>query len=1160
MPVGFISPAQANSNEYFVRCTSGANLGPWLCKLCTGRTFVDRIRHSKLKTHIDRVRLDRERRSSVMVPPGLGSRAAEDPSVDEHQHPPEFIPEDTGVPDVPSPIGDDINTNDLFDEDMGESSDELESLYGLSPPEDVDFPGSRESSVDLDDILDAMSDSESSSSGPEHEQSVITETWLPWYPLRKKEHAAALLMLGTGRNLMSTAEYTRIRCILKNVLQVFLPDLGHVKKIRTELKSRLGLRVLERTSPLGNPCFTLSITDIISQELSNPEVCQNIGFLPEIDKSVEVNRFSQSKKWREELQPTLRVPMVEVDGEHFYIYEPAQLVDSVVVLPVFFYKDQVSVRAKCLKVVADPQGGPNFCVAAEPKFDSEIFLDVDVQTFACSFARIELQNGLKWRDCPGTQLLQESPRGLKCIELPNRWREKANGLIIRSVPLVLYSDDTSGNVSKKWNKHMSFYFTLAGLTPKLTNQEYHIHPLCTSNIANALEQGDQIVDELNHTSSTGFQAYDCSLQRNVLVVPFILCHTGDSPMHAEISNTTNPSGTLSPCRVCDLTVESRADKQTETYVQKFVGIDTNWMAASLPFRNWNRTRENTKKLWALTRNPKSIKQFDDLSKQLGTRDSMNLPFAKEVQQIYRSNKHKPKSEQTSQLDIIRHCAHLEGKFGEHMFNPFLRLAAFDGHLDTPVETLHVVLLGVTKYLYRDVVSRLSPNELDNLVGRWQGFKIDGLNVPPIQACNMVHHAQSLLGKDFRIVLQAAPFVFFEFLPDEYRHCWILLVHLASLVFQTRIFNMGVYLSELKIVVARFLKQLVALNAQWTNKPKFHMLTHLPYCVERFGPPSLFATEKMESQNGVTRIASVHSNRHSPGKDIANRFNDERLLRMLISGSSFYDRQIRTRATASSLLRKLFQEKEIRRGLGLNQLGTYTSDKTPQITYPKNTPHSQNVVDCDDPPRELARKWPNVQWKKVLQVGLENGQKVLKGTFVLVDFKKEAGSPICVGQVGGIWEQVGSKTVLVQVRKCRLAPGLEPFYGMKEIKVSSAEAWVRTQNVTCVLNAQHNCHDAKCDVTNTKSYRIERTQSQKKHAEVTHKDTNSFIINAGSHYYSEFHRYVTAAVWDPVTAAEWKDSIQEGLSVWYQCCPPKDHEMDAEDQGQPQDDDPLDINM
>ncbi|KAH9808220.1 hypothetical protein DFH28DRAFT_866842, partial [Melampsora americana] len=68
----------------------------------------------------------------------------------------------------------------------------------------------------------------------------------------------------------------------------------------------------------------------------------------------------------------------------------------------------------------------------------------------------------------------------------------------------------------------------------------------------------------------GFQTYNCSIQQDVLVVPFILCHTGNLPMHAEISNTMNPSSTLLPCWVCDLTVESRADKQTETYVQRFV--------------------------------------------------------------------------------------------------------------------------------------------------------------------------------------------------------------------------------------------------------------------------------------------------------------------------------------------------------------------------------------------------------------------------------------------------------------------------------------------------------------------------------------------------------------------------------------------------------------
>lgn len=86
--------------------------------------------------------------------------------------------------------------------------------------------------------------------------------------------------------------------------------------------------------------------------------------------------------------------------------------------------------------------------------------------------------------------------GVRVIDLPNPWRVRAQGSIIRSVPVALYSDDTSGNVSKKWNKHMSFYLTLGGLQPKLTNQEYYIEPMCTSNTASALELAGLLVDEL----------------------------------------------------------------------------------------------------------------------------------------------------------------------------------------------------------------------------------------------------------------------------------------------------------------------------------------------------------------------------------------------------------------------------------------------------------------------------------------------------------------------------------------------------------------------------------------------------------------------------------------------------------------------------------------
>ena len=82
------------------------------------------------------------------------------------------------------------------------------------------------------------------------------------------------------------------------------------------------------------------------------------------------------------------------------------------------------------------------------------------------------------------------------IPIPNPWRKRAKGKIIRHVPITLYADDTSGNKSKRWNKHVSFCFTLSGLHPDLTNMEYNCHFISTSNVAGPLELAEPIVEEL----------------------------------------------------------------------------------------------------------------------------------------------------------------------------------------------------------------------------------------------------------------------------------------------------------------------------------------------------------------------------------------------------------------------------------------------------------------------------------------------------------------------------------------------------------------------------------------------------------------------------------------------------------------------------------------
>lgn len=221
-------------------------------------------------------------------------------------------------------------------------------------------------------------------------------------------------------------------------------------------------------------------------------------------------------------------------------------------------------------------------------------------------------------------------------------------------------------------------------------------------------------------------------------------------------------------------------------------------------------------------------------------------------------------------------------------------------------------------MYRDAIASIPAGQHQQLYAQWASFDTSGLYCPPIQPVTMVQYARSLVGKEFRVVLQAAPFVLFQYISSEHRVLWTLLAHLASYIFQHEISNKSEYLAELKLLVDRFLAQIVKMSARWTNKPKLHMLTHLAHSIERFGPAILFATEIFESFNGVLRAASVHTNRHSPGRDIATSFLDDALLRVLMTGSTFEDSKLNIRTCAGSKVLQVFDSPAIQKGLGWNK--------------------------------------------------------------------------------------------------------------------------------------------------------------------------------------------------------------------------------------------------
>ena len=92
---------------------------------------------------------------------------------------------------------------------------------------------------------------------------------------------------------------------------------------------------------------------------------------------------------------------------------------------------------------------------------------------------------------------------------------------------------------------------------------------------------------------------------------------------------------------------------------------------------------------------------------------------------------------------------------------------------------------------------------------------------------------------------------------------------------------------MRAAIDHFLTVTARWTPRWFNKPKFHIIMHLPDHVRRFGPAILFATEAFESFNAVIRAQSVHSSRHAPSHDIARGFAQLNQTRHLLSGGYVY---------------------------------------------------------------------------------------------------------------------------------------------------------------------------------------------------------------------------------------------------------------------------------
>ncbi|KAF8803001.1 hypothetical protein BYT27DRAFT_7110917 [Phlegmacium glaucopus] len=892
----------------------------------------------------------------------------------------------------------------------------------------------------------------------------------------------------------------------------YVPSVAHMKEHNKLLQKTCGIDTIPFQGILGHPYHQNSIPQILAQEVRNPRVHCNLHVYPE-DAGPVLREAHQGSRWLDEMPSDQTTPMIRRPNGDYYIYEPALLTNGQCCIPIrwFVRKDQAQdvfyAKVWSLEHIQGNDTTPDgWRVRCDLEYEiCERDLVQNFPMLSQHHSRYSLPHPS--RLLGGFYLFdkvrkKENPTVVSAWEhtnplIGNRWRQQANGKHVMSLSLWLYCDDTSGNQSKKWNEHNSFLFTLAGLPGSETSKEYNIHFICTSNLAPPLEMLDGVVQKIENAQKEGIVTWDCEHKEYVLIFPTVLALLGDNPMQSEMACHIGLQGKAF-CRACTVKrpdsaqvpeanqphdlesnswpttptipttpthvpkIGSKKKKAPETMagmvarVTSFLWIgELRTKAATL---NWlNGYSEKAKKI-----NTRTALKKDRT--ESGIKDTIQEHFFNKLFSSYKSVSGNAGKQAVLDAAIDRLPPDIK--------SAIWRLHGIDPHQDTPVEVLHVILLGFIKYFWRDLIrNELGDNDDKKqlLIQRLSSLDVSGLNISPLNGKTLVQYAGSLTGRDFRHIAQAAPFVIYDLVSPECYDAWISLSKLVPLIWQPEIEDIDKHINILNAEIEGFLLRTALWTNQWFNKPKFHIFIHLTCHIRRFGPAILFATKAFESFNAIIRAKSIHSNRQALSRDIVLAFAQANRIRHLLSGGVFVADNVFP-STSELPKAEMWQSVGPRpeqlvatAGAVTKYLGLADTDKKP------HTIAGQKIQGSDVAEAQFFKTG-----KSVIILNSDTcrpGQSVIvqgnnsRHIACVEEILQEIGSPA--------YNQGKADALLVQTLDIT---GTSEHLRMPQLSAANHYILTRAEDVLCTVNTQHECEKYGCKPTGSRLVRQECTNT------------------------------------------------------------------------------------
>ncbi|KAI5829413.1 hypothetical protein K523DRAFT_385050 [Schizophyllum commune Tattone D] len=918
-------------------------------------------------------------------------------------------------------------------------------------------------------VHDTYSVSDDNHEPTQNRQKRVVAEDSPWAPWPDRVTCGLHVISRLPRSQFSSNDMDVVSWLLRFNGVQDVPSTAQLKSARRVVEEGIGIEIKKHVGALGHTYYVLKPSSHVQLDFANPLVRPHLHFYPE-DVSPRLDQTRQAAHWRHEADPDLLTQMWRNErGIDFYVFEPCMLDDGVVCMPHRFFS-----RAGAIWFEA-------WGMSCKTEADGWVVEQWRALEFPAArmlgsgqdlLAGLSAGPGLPYAtNIVGCSLAADADHLCAWAREPiNPWRRRACGARCVSYRSWLYCDDTSGNRSKKWNEHNSYLMVAAGLDGEHAHRESNVHFLCTSNAAPPLEMLDGIMEDIEESQARGIWVWDWRYDEMVLVIIVVHALLGDNPMQSEFSCHGGLRSKFF-CRICMVKGKDAAEANADAE-ELMIDRITRFMTIGEP-RDPRRTQEVLETMLQNTAASQPLQANKDLQATTGIKDRLLTFFLEKTE--------KARKKLTGEAAFAATLRALD-RIPRNPFNPVWRIKGLNPHAHTPVEILHVVLLGFIKYHWRDAISRLSDEQKDILKARLASLDIAGLDeaITALRGHTFVQYSGSLVGRDFRVLSQIAIFAMYDMLDNDILEAWAALCALVPLVWMPRIDNLEEYLHRLQSAIDHFLNCTAKWTPRWFNKPKYHLLLHLVEHIRLFGPSVLFATEVFESYNAVIRAWSIFSNRLSPSRDIALAAAGTCQIRHLLCGGYYPTKVVRDNGTVST--------QWVRAGKSVREIGKIPSVITDKLGIARPDAKSAQVGLCAGISNEWMW-WPQSRaashgfsnpfsggssYQMARSIIADNGDRVFAEGFAISCMNGLANvvrvHQIYVAKDSRLDEDDCSRRIFLERYECG---EMASPYRMPRLH-STGQFWLAKPHVLmCAVNVQHNCAANKCDLSARKLVYLER---------------------------------------------------------------------------------------